>query len=249
MITRPDLPGAVDYDVPIGTPVVPTAHANSGYKEYINGKALVLSHDQFLSLYLHLANYSEAVTKQKTEGYSMHTVVAFSGNTGTDTAGNRYEPHLHFSIRIDAPGLDPFKHGIDGGRPIYWDGVTPIDSYAKILEGKGDKRVPESRKDEVLAGLDGRLRGQDELDKTTVDELRKRGNDIHALRDYLGYKVLQKKNVNGKVGYEFMPGSLMYSLMLQAYNATSKKEFIAMLPFIFPPLKGRYQAKNPGQKL
>ena len=98
---------------------------------------------------------------------------------------------------------------------------------------------------EVLAGLDARLKGQDDLDKKTVGELLKRGNDIYALRDYVTDRVLVKKG--GK--YEFGVGGIMHSLLIQTWNATSKQEFIAMLPFIFPPLKSVYQAKNPGQKL
>jgi len=53
----------------------------------------------------------------------------------------------------------------------------------------------------------------------------------------------------GKPQYEFMPGSLMYALMLEFYGRTSKEGFTAMLPLIFPPLKEVYQKANPGVKL
>ena len=87
------------------------------------------------------------------------------------------------------------------------------------------------------------------MDQVTKKELFARHNNPHALRDYLGSRVLQKKKQkDDRESYEFMPGSLMYALMIELYSRTSKQEFIAMLPFIFPPLKEVYQQANPKVK-
>ena len=93
---------------------------------------------------------------------------------------------------------------------------------------------------------------QSNLDQATKKEILDRQNKPEELRDYLGMRVLQKKQgADGKPQYEFMPGpdSLMYSLMLEFYGRTSKEGFIAMLPFIFPPLKSVYQKANSGIQL
>ena len=91
---------------------------------------------------------------------------------------------------------------------------------------------------------------ESDLDDTTKQAILDRHNKPLELRDYLGMRVLQKKQgPDGKPRYEFMPGSLMYALMLEFYVRASKEGFIAMLPFIFPPLKAVYQKANPGVKL
>ena len=101
---------------------------------------------------------------------------------------------------------------------------------------------------ETLDTLDTRMRESD-LDEATKKELINRKNKPEELRDYLGFRVLTPKKIqDGKGIYEFMPGSLMYALMLELYSATTKQEFIATLPFIFPPLKPIYQKANPGVK-
>ncbi|MBI4245821.1 MAG: hypothetical protein HY614_01400, partial [Candidatus Rokubacteria bacterium] len=144
------------------------------------------------------------------------------------------------------PGIDPFKAGIDarspvgeyGGRPVYWDGKT------EILLGGGGMRV--LLLDESRDTLAKRLK-ESNLDNATINELLKRHNEPIALRDYLGQRVLLKKPAlpGGKPKYEFMPDSLMYSLMLEFYNRTQGHDFVAMLPFISPPLKPIYQQANP----
>jgi hypothetical protein len=68
------------------------------------------------------------------------------------------------------------------------------------------------------------------------------------------FRVLEKKaNADGQPAYEFLPGSWMYGLMLRVLNAhppeafiASGSPFVAMLPFIFPPVKPVYAAANPG---
>ena len=277
---------AIDYDVPIGTPVVPTANAfrTRTVGTRTGGNELLLSHRRgrgtvFLSGYVHLHNYADILEKGKfvmnkdateirDQSLNKLNIVAFSGNTGVGPGGGVQRPHLHFQIQIVegitgragtggfyfvVPGIDPFQAGIDvekpyggiaegiplGGRPVYWDAKTAI-------------ATPQNRPKRLQASLDTlekRVREGD-LDSETKSELLKRHKNSYDLRDYLGYRVLQKKKgKDGKDAYEFMPGSLPYGLMLEFYSRTSKQEFIAMLPFISPPLKSVYQKANPGIQL
>lgn len=268
--------GAVDYLVPIGTPVVPTANAYSLTADdptlYPNpppnkNLIMVLLHSLgYNSRYAHLDGFTDVVYEGKRvdrrgfpfmdRSINKLTVVAFSGNTGIGPGGRGPpDPQVHFEIRRyrndgqERLSLDPFKIGIDaekpfggiaqgipyGGRPVYWDGKTAIyglKDRPKRLQQSQDtlkKRVMESN-----------------LDNATKEEILKRHNNPIELRDYVGYRVLEKKkDQGGKERYEFMPGSLPYELMLEFYSRTSKQEFIAMLPFIFPPLKHVYQKANP----
>jgi hypothetical protein len=76
-------------------------------------------------------------------------------------------PHLHISLYYvnfksnTMVYLDPEKHGIDGGKPVFWDGETPLD-------GEADKR---------LVKLESTLRNfREDLDRwpnsSDVEELR-----------------------------------------------------------------------------
>ncbi len=268
--------GSVDYDAPSKTPIVPTADAY-GKIELIGRDrniGLKLFHMfGYRSVYSHLRDYTKIITTmpnfdqsnynifQKPPIFSKLTLVAFSGDTGEALVRTiHFPPHLDFNIKKikmgkeEPPGLDAFKLGIDqkkpfggfdkfklayGGRPVYWDGKTKINfgiDTTKLLE-------------ESLDTLAARLKESD-LDKATIEELLKRQKNPIELRDYLGYRVLEKKPSppDGKPRYEFMSGSLMYALMLEFFNRTEKHDFIAMLPFIFPPLKEIYQKANPGVK-
>lgn len=269
--------GAVDYNVPIGTPIVPVANGFSVNltSDRIGGNILVLLHGLgFNSQYAHLDRYSDLVYKGKPNTYrntpfldqdiNKSKIIAFSGATGIFFT-RYYMPHLHLSIRwhdranytatgdIYREGRDPFTLGIDqekpldeyvgstgrrrAARPVYWDTKTSIQLTEK------NKKIYLQRS---LDTLEKRLR-QSDLDQTTIKEILDRQNKPEELRDYLGMRVLQKKkDKEGKERYEFMPGSLMYKLMLEIYSGTAKERFIAMLPFIFPSLKEIYQKANPG---
>ena len=273
--------GAVDYVVPIGIPIIPTADAY-GKINILGGVGdgnigLSLAHSSgFRSVYFHLSKYAEIINElpdfskldqetirkllQDKPKLGKLVVVAYSGNTGRGPGPGGYQPpHLDFRIRkrekgkLVPPGVDPFKVGIDqnkpvggkdeyglplGGRPVYWDGQTEIDfspRRTQLLQESSDT-------------LDARLK-ESNLDNATVQEILRRQNNPIDLRDYLGRRVLEKKvGPDGKPRYEFMPGSLMYALMLEFYSRASSHEFIAMLPFIFPPLKEVYQQANPKVK-
>ena len=255
--------GAVDYDVPIGTPVTPVARGRVFQTGTTPNGADILTiwharsiedrRPAFRSSYLHLSKF----VKTYSDLVNIDTITAISGNTGRGPPPSGYQPP-HLDLRIakmeDAgpsskgegfrtyksplPGLDPFTLGIDGGRPVYWDGKTKIIKDINLINKKAGL-------EQFLDTLGSRLKDSD-LDKETVKELLDRYNKPDELKEYIGMRVLQKKKgQNGAARYEFMPGSLMYSLMLELYIRTSKQEFIAMLPFIFPPLKETYQKANP----
>ena len=263
--------GAVDYSVSVGTPIVPTANSRSSgvYIGSDGNKILVLLHPQgHNSQYAHINDFSKFVYEGKytkirnTEFWyksiNKLKIMAFSGNSGIGPEGRTPQPQVHFEIRLhkfenkelfERLSLDPFEFGINAeksledymgrrvARPLYWDGKTAITITAKNKK---------TRLQESLDTIEKRVK-QSNLDQATVKEILDRQNKPEELRDYLGMRVLQKKQAAaGKQQYEFMPGSLMYGLMLEFYGRTSKEGFIAMLPFMFPPLKPVYQKANPG---
>lgn len=270
--------GAVDYNVPIGTPIVPTANARSLLVDIAEGfnQVLFLIHpNRYNSQYGHLDGYTEIINQGKEvtrtspatgrtylfkdQNINKSIIIGFSGNRGIGPALRSLDPQLHFEIRRYAEeilSLNSFELGIDAekpldeylsstgkkraARPVYWDGKTAI------------YRAPQDRSrglQQTLDTLDKRVK-ESNLDSETKDELLKRHNNPLELRDYLGMRVLQKKQDKERnLVYEFRPGSLMYALMLEFYTRTSKQEFIAMLPFIYPELKHIYQKANPNVKL
>ncbi len=248
--------GAVDYEVPIGVPVVP---AKSGYANAFTGKFGGISLNVFqldrlgfyshLNFYSHLHSYSINIgpsldnwnKRLKKNSVDLTTIMAYSGYSGTPWA------HLHFAIQKKVkgkyvrPGIDPFTTGIDGGRPLYHDGETkiadPSNSFTLYAE---------------LARLDEKLRttSSEELgvDNQIVADLKARlnGQDIGSLQDYLRHQVLKKHlDGSGRENYRFLPGSFMYSLML-TFVRKPGQEFIMMLPFINPHVVDSYSKRNPG---
>ena len=260
---------AVDYDVGIGTPITPTA--DNSYSSYganeREGKVLHLLHRSpfYGTTYGHLDKFVDIIYEGKPVSRGGRPfidntldklkIIAFSGATGVGPGGGGQSPHLHFRITSTTNNQyyssDPFTLGIDTEKP--YGGVDQDIPYGRrpvYFDGKTETQIPQKdrpkRLQESLDTLEKRVRESD-LDNATKEELLKRHNNPMDLRDYLGYRVLEKKKgKDGKERYEFMPGSFMYSLMLEFYSRTSKQEFIAMLPFIFPPLKEIYQKANPG---
>ncbi|MFP6734777.1 MAG: hypothetical protein VB959_13155 [Rhodospirillales bacterium] len=229
---------------PSGTPIVPIAKslaAGDGRRRY-NAVHLVHDHRPVESTYWHLSEVRRAPELEygRLEYMDLFPVIGFSGRTGTTV------PHLHLSIRAimlhPEMEIDLLKAGIDGGRPVYWDGQT------KIISDFGTRILGAKRKllqDWTLTQVNELLKTPNELDKKTKIELKARSGSIIALREYLAFRVLQKKVSRRGKNYEFMPGSIMYSLMLETHNKTTDQYFTGMLPFIFPSLKHLYQANNP----
>jgi hypothetical protein len=75
---------------------------------------------------------------QRTRALGRSEILALSGNSGMGPIGNGWAqpPHLHFALyrwneaRRNIDDLDPDKYGIDGGRPVFWDGKTRLDARA-----------------------------------------------------------------------------------------------------------------------
>lgn len=164
-----------------------------------------------------------------------------------------------------------------GGRPVYWDAKTEITFYRDrrltLLKESLDALPARLREqDELdmatvddllkrhnktsrlrsrLESLVSQLERQQTLGNEAIERVVRAQDDAYDLRDYLGERVLNKKPSapDGKRRYEFLPGSLMYALTVEFYNRTSRHDFIAFLPFIFPPLKRLYEQANPNVQL
>ncbi|MEO8332581.1 MAG: M23 family metallopeptidase, partial [Gallionella sp.] len=100
--TGPDSKCAIDFDVPIGTPVlaarkgivvdIEQGNTLGGNDPRLKSNhVLVLHEDGTLGLYSHLAAYSHAVTFGQTVEAGM--LIGYSGNVGYSTG-----PHLHFAV-------------------------------------------------------------------------------------------------------------------------------------------------------
>ncbi len=143
---------AIDYDVPIGTPIVPTADTFRTIIEYTRtgGNDLFLVHRHkprlpLVSVHGHLDKYADIVSKGerravekgkeiRNQELDKSKIIAFSGNTGVGPGGGIQRSHLHFQItevqgdgQIGqgipiSPGLDPFESGIDA---LISTGVIP----------------------------------------------------------------------------------------------------------------------------
>jgi hypothetical protein len=139
--------GGIDYDVPIGTPIVPTADTFRTRTKYhrSGGNELFLVHRHkprlpLVSWYTHLDKYADIISdgklvarvggaEIKDQELDKLKIVAFSGMTGSFTIRHGI-PHLHFQItevqgggQIGqgiqiSPGLDPFQYGIDVNKPF-----------------------------------------------------------------------------------------------------------------------------------
>lgn len=193
--------------------------------------------------------WSEVVKRNKV---SLYHVIGYSGTSGTPV------PHLHLAIaksepiefddrgRVkeysdwEAPGIDPFTVGLDGGKPVYNDGMTYLHSNLEPL-------IPSE-----MRWLDNTLRARssDELglDVATVSDLRERlnDNDVGPMRGYLRHHVLNKQpDEQGGTNYKFLPGSFTYRLAIRFIRGPNpNQEIIAMLPFINPLVLDTYRKKN-----
>lgn len=254
----------IDYDLPIGTPLVAPMDAfffKTGFERKGGLISLLCSSPGklYYPMFVHLSrnlipekyNYSKGGIKK---AFSRGTIIALSGNSGLGSDGYQ-PPHLHFGLYHgtskfykweDWGPVDPEKYGIDGGKPIYWDGETSYDispPARKIFLGQTldrdyfDKQMglwPEDNHDSK------------EL-KRNVIELRNRlgdktGNEIvdsphfQDMRALLMDEVLEKKrrDANGKVIH--VPGTRAYHLMSACAVYSSEQDVIITLPYPSPDL-------------
>ena len=86
-----------------------------------------------------------------------------------------------------------------------------------------------------------------DIDAATKKELLDKRNNILVLKQYIGHRVLEKKQAaDGEMRYEFLPGSAMYRLMLELFQCTRPNDLLVMLPFMHPMLMNAYRKYNPG---
>jgi murein DD-endopeptidase MepM/ murein hydrolase activator NlpD len=96
--------GGVDFDVPVGTPVVATARgkvALAGPKDGY-GLEVVVAHGRgYRTVYAHLSRVAVAQGASVKKG----EVIAYSGKSGLVST-----PHLHYEVMKDGKNVDPKKY-------------------------------------------------------------------------------------------------------------------------------------------
>jgi len=256
----------VDYDVLMNTPLVPMmASYLRQATEDEHGSLYILLinkfHPSYRISYGHLnmifpdRRYflGGDVMRAAAEGVRPLTreqIVALSGNSGLGLIKNRFvhPPHLHITLYYlniknrTMAYLDPEKYGLDGGRPVFWDGET-------VLEVEPEERI--SRLELTLKNLEQELNpwpmpsALDELGGNLMEYGRlvagvkgKRILDskhFHDLRAALKRVTLEEKR--------FIPGTRPYSLMLKVvgYSMDEQQKIILTLPFIAPGLANVYK--------
>lgn len=249
----------VDYDVLMNTPLVPmvTSYLRQATKDEHGSLYILLInkfHPSYRISYGHLNRIfpdrryflAGEVMRAAAEGVKPLTreqVVALSGNSGVGLLKNRFvhPPHLHITLYYlnirnrTMAYLDPEKFGLDGGRPVFWDGET-------ILDVQPEERI--SRLELTLENLEQdlnlwpRISGLDEVEGNLMQYSRlltgvkgKRILDskhFHDMRTLLKRITLEEKR--------FIPGTRPYSLMLKVvgYSMDEQQEIILTLPFIAP---------------
>jgi hypothetical protein len=256
----------VDYDVDIGTPLVPmkASYLRQATKDTL-GSLYILLINQFYPSYRisfgHLDRlllderyyFRGDLRRAEAEGampLRRRDIVALSGNSGLGLIENGFlqPPHLHLTLYYLNHGnrtmayLDPEKFGLDGGRPVFWDGETVLDIEA-------EKRI--SRLELTMANLKQETEG---WPKTS--EWNELGGNLmeygHLLAGASGRRILDSKYFHDlrallkKITLEekrFIPGTRPYSLMLKmvGYSMDESQEVILTLPFIAPGLVDYYK--------
>ena len=262
--------GSINYEVPIGTPIVPVTDAVGKWYNDANSEVTLNNLLGFRSAYRMFQSVSDKVKKKRdlsrltdserielfTAGvpdYKHDDILGYSGESGPPGYAR---PNINVIIFranasgfIHKPGLDPLKLGIDQKSPVGNNDKYGLPYGGRPVYWDGKTEIDASKRvilrQKTLDTLTDRLKSG-ELDKGTVDEINKLSSDPIAVRDYLGKRVLVKKPSAEGPKYEFMPGSFMYQLMLEFYSRMESHNFIAMLPFIFPlsPVREAYEKAN-----
>jgi len=283
--------GGVDYDVPIGTPIVPDRDGYAIFGTDIHGSKFAsilhsapsrvrgssdyeytLTASRHITINGHLNSFSDHVklftrnfgrSSQASGSFPRIRLLGYSGNTGPNPLD-----HLHMHIlprEIDGtkngklqysswrkPGLDPFRQGIDGGRPCYWDGKTYLEDVvsAKFF---GRQKIPLEtsirNEDPEKLGITKQI--QKELDDIIYEGTTPTAERIERLSNYIRHHVLQKhQGADANKNYAYLPGSFMYSLALRfVRNPTPVKwrdpTLVVTAPFISPLVADKYEELNP----
>jgi hypothetical protein len=262
------VPG-LDYDVPKGTPLVPplTSHVRQVDRDRHWSRYIVLRYAVDPSYLISFGHLQEAfvdkrhvvsigppgTSPQPARVVGRQEIVALSGNSGIGPSEYWREywfaqpPHLHMSLHHRKPAgrdleeLDPNRFGIDGGRPAFWDGETPLDVAPADRPGLLEK---------ALQALPAEAAGwatTKELGETASRLMeyarlagKPRGKEIFDLPAFQDLRAFLKKiTLEDKT---FLPGSAPYSLMLRVlgYSTDERQPLILTLPFIAPGLQKYY---------
>ncbi len=256
----------VDYDVPKGIPLAPsTASFARQIERDEHGALYLLLMDIHSPSYLTYLGHIDASVVNETflvtgeigrylrdgaRALGRDEIVAISGNSGWGPAQYGYQQpaHLHYSLyywdkgRRGLENLDPERFGIDGGRPVFWDGKT-------LLDVRPDERQIYLEK--TLDGFDetleawSRTPGLEELGGSLREYRRRfegaRGTEVLQSKHFHDLRALLKKEVLEEKKHP--PGTEPYAMMLKVlgYSTDEKQKVILTLPFISPNLVGAYR--------
>lgn len=256
----------VDYDVPMNTPLVPmmASYLRQATKDTYGSLYILLINKyrpSYRISYGHLAQIFPdrkyflrgEITRAAQDGVKPLTrdqIVSLSGNSGIGLLRNWFvhPPHLHITLDYlntqnrTMAYLDPEKHGLDGGKPVFWDGETNLDvgPQERIfhLELTLKTLEEELQRWEEVSGLQelrGRLREYGQLLNGVKGKELLHSKHFHEMRSLLKKVTLEEKR--------FIPGSRPYSLMLKiiGYSMDESQEVILTLPFIAPGLEMGYK--------
>lgn len=92
---------ALDFGVPIGTPVKATLDGKvvyAGWNDQGYGNLVIVENGPYRVYFAHLSKIPVKVGEKVTAG----TIIGYSGNTGNSTG-----PHLHYEVRKNGQPIDP----------------------------------------------------------------------------------------------------------------------------------------------
>ena len=239
--------GGVDYDVPIGTPLAPThgSRLHAILENRVGGNLLwfKILVSNYGVCYAHLHNNFFNDYNYKTKSYPIFAnkeqIIALSGSSGIGPQEKlgRMEPHLHFGLTFNktlrkGEGylVDPEKYGLDGGKPVFWDGETDLDIVPSLRKHKlervldyFEKKLESWPKDKDLQELKGNLLENYHLiDYNNAKEILD-SKHFHDMRE-----LLEKKTFNDK-DFQELKGKLVknYDLMgnIKAKQILDSKHF------------------------
>jgi len=177
-------------------------------------------------------------------------IVALSGNSGLGPReyGWVQPPHPHLSLyywndekRI-LESLDPEKNGIDGGRPVFWDGKVFLDTRPEKRLSVLEKALVDVREE---VGKWQKARDLQEVGATLTEYSNLLGNakgkEILDSKHFQDMRSLLKRITLEEKKY--LPGTAPYSLMLKivGYSTDAKQDVILTLPFIAASLEKTYK--------
>ncbi|MCX8118787.1 MAG: M23 family metallopeptidase [Desulfobacterota bacterium] len=263
----------VDYDVPMNTPLVPmmASYLRQATKDR-HGSLYVLlvnkHRPSYRISYGHLNRVLvdrsyflkgdlQRAAEEGVKPLMRDRIVALSGNSGMGLLKNWFvhPPHLHITLYYlnlenrTLAYLDPEKFGLDGGRPVFWDGETNLDveperriEHLESTLNQLEKELQDWEGTSELEALREILRPYGRLLQGKKGKALLESEPFLELREHLKRVTLQEKR--------FLPGTRPYSLMLKVvgYSTEESQEIILTLPFVAPGLEMGYKrttVRNP----